>query len=261
MKPANVVLLSAGKGTRLGKNMPKAAVEVNGKSLIIHQLETLIEQIPEAKIHVVLGYKAELVENIVENHFGGTPNNVELLYNHSYDTFGIMTSAEVPLLLEPMFNVLRLDGDLLFTKFCNIFDKHMYPTIYMVDADDVDTGNKACVITSKARHFNSSVLAFCERKVDEIVIRDTIEFEHIPIVSNERIWPCIEYYPDSTYVQLLNAAVSHDLMETGYYFEALNKWIAEYKPMLEIRKIDNVVEVDTPEDLKNAELFCDRKGL
>lgn len=62
-----VVILAAGKGTRLKSSSPKVLTEVNGKSIIIRQLENLASIC--AKPIIVVGFKGEEVVAATNNEY------------------------------------------------------------------------------------------------------------------------------------------------------------------------------------------------
>ena len=65
----SVVLVSAGKGTRLGANLPKAAVRISGKSLLEHALENVQRFAPDELIVVApIELEAEFQE-IAQSYF------------------------------------------------------------------------------------------------------------------------------------------------------------------------------------------------
>jgi NDP-sugar pyrophosphorylase family protein len=78
------IVLAAGKGSRLAASvdgLPKPAVPLNGRPLIVYTLEALAGAgFPEA--YVVLGYSAHLVEKALQ---GPLPLAVRFLYNLEYD--------------------------------------------------------------------------------------------------------------------------------------------------------------------------------
>ena len=64
----DIIILAAGQGTRMKSALPKVLHPVGGKTLISHVLDTASE-IPNAKIHVVIGNGAdELKEHVVARH-------------------------------------------------------------------------------------------------------------------------------------------------------------------------------------------------
>lgn len=75
------VILSAGQGRRLlplTRNMPKCALHVSGRPIIYWQIDTLIEA-GVTEVVVVLGYRAEMVEELLANYPARIP--VRALYN------------------------------------------------------------------------------------------------------------------------------------------------------------------------------------
>ncbi|MCB0334568.1 MAG: NTP transferase domain-containing protein, partial [Bdellovibrionales bacterium] len=61
MESLAIVVLAAGKGTRMGLALPKVLVETSEGAMIHHVLRTAASVCPE-KIIVVTGYQKELVE-------------------------------------------------------------------------------------------------------------------------------------------------------------------------------------------------------
>ena len=56
----HVVVLAAGKGTRMRSNLPKVLHEIAGRSMLAHCLDTAAELNP-ATIRVVIGHQGEAV--------------------------------------------------------------------------------------------------------------------------------------------------------------------------------------------------------
>ena len=66
-KPLAVVILAAGKGTRMNSKLPKVLHEINGKPMIEVVINTSQKLNPE-KIIAIIGYKKELVENALKSY-------------------------------------------------------------------------------------------------------------------------------------------------------------------------------------------------
>lgn len=61
MKPLEVVILAAGKSSRLGFSLPKALLELgSGEVLLNYQLSKLNENFNDLQIPVIIGCKIEL---------------------------------------------------------------------------------------------------------------------------------------------------------------------------------------------------------
>ncbi len=56
-----IVIMAAGKGTRLKSRRPKVLHEIGGKSLLAHVIRAASQIVPAAQIHVVIGHQAEQV--------------------------------------------------------------------------------------------------------------------------------------------------------------------------------------------------------
>ena len=67
MDDVAIVILAAGKGSRMGSDVPKVLHTVAGKSMVLHVLECAVA-IARDHIHVVVGHQAEAVRAEVEKH-------------------------------------------------------------------------------------------------------------------------------------------------------------------------------------------------
>tara|TARA_B100000900_G_C20596396_1_gene723585 strand:- start:1437 stop:2201 length:765 start_codon:yes stop_codon:yes gene_type:complete len=73
MKEILPVLLSAGMGIRLGnqnQDLPKALLKINGKHLILYQLEKL-QALGFQNVLLVVGFKQSLIKKKIGNNFNG----------------------------------------------------------------------------------------------------------------------------------------------------------------------------------------------
>lgn len=100
-----VIISCAGMGKRLGLGIVKALVDVDGKPLIIRNLELLDEC---DDVRVVVGYQAEKVIEVVNKY----RKDVTFVFNHDYMNNG--TGASVSLAAKNANDyILTIDGDLL----------------------------------------------------------------------------------------------------------------------------------------------------
>ena len=103
-----VVIAAAGMGTRLGLNLPKALVEVEGRPMIAHQLD-LLSEIDD--VVVVVGYRARQVVDLV---LSIRPQAL-IAFNHDYASTG--TAASLSKGSQAAGDrVVALDGDLLVDR-------------------------------------------------------------------------------------------------------------------------------------------------
>ncbi len=63
-----VVIMAAGKGTRLKSRRPKVLHEVGGKPLLSHVIATASQLAESEDIYVIIGHQAERVREAVAGH-------------------------------------------------------------------------------------------------------------------------------------------------------------------------------------------------
>src|SRR5215467_12029319 len=62
-----IVIMAAGKGTRLNSKRAKVLHQVGGKPLLAHVIETAIRFVPPERIYAVIGHQAEQVRAAVQH--------------------------------------------------------------------------------------------------------------------------------------------------------------------------------------------------
>lgn len=112
----SVVICCAGMGTRLGIGSTKALLDIDGKPLIIRQLEQLDEC---DDIRIVVGYQADKVIDVARSY----RQDLMFVFNYQYETTGVGNSLYKGLLGARKY-VIVMDGDVLvnpndFKKFIN----------------------------------------------------------------------------------------------------------------------------------------------
>ena len=100
-----IIISCAGMGTRLGMSIPKALVDIDGKPLIVRQLEMLDDY---SDIRVVVGYQADMVMDTVYAY----RKDILFAYNREYQTTGTAGSFLLAAQSAREYCV-ALDGDLL----------------------------------------------------------------------------------------------------------------------------------------------------
>ena len=60
-----IVIMAAGKGTRLKSKRPKVLHEVGGKTLLRHVVDAARQIVPPEDIYVVVGHQADLVKDSI----------------------------------------------------------------------------------------------------------------------------------------------------------------------------------------------------
>lgn len=103
-----VVILAAGKGTRMCSNIPKVLHKVGNKELLNHMIEKA-ENLFADKIHIVYGYKGELIKETIKGDYDwcyqeqqlGTADAVKVaLPNCSKNSKILILVSDIPLIEE-----------------------------------------------------------------------------------------------------------------------------------------------------------------
>lgn len=105
----HVIIPAAGMGSRLGLNMPKAAVKIEGKPIIQWQLEMIGKETP---VTVIVGYGGDIVGEIIEDL---KMPNVLVKMNSLYDKTTVVDSIICGIRYFGE-EVVILDGDVLIGK-------------------------------------------------------------------------------------------------------------------------------------------------
>ncbi len=107
MPDHSVVILAAGLGSRLGRPYPKPLTTLrDGRSIMQQQVENLVSVYPEHPVHIVVGFKKELIMEAF-------PDAV-YLYNADYYETNTSKSLLHALTRMPRGGVLWLNGDVVF---------------------------------------------------------------------------------------------------------------------------------------------------
>ena len=105
-----VVILAAGKGTRMKSDKPKVIHKVAGKSMIVHVIETA-RKITHDNIHVVVGYRAGDVKREINKYF-----KVNFAEQRQLIGTGDAVRSSLPGINTEIKNVLVLCGDVPLIK-------------------------------------------------------------------------------------------------------------------------------------------------
>ena len=103
-----IIILSAGMGTRLNKDIPKSLTLLkNGESILERQIKSLIDYVDKKNITIVVGYKNDMIqEKYPDYHF---------VYNKNFKTTNTAKSLLCAInAKEIQSDLIWLNGDVVF---------------------------------------------------------------------------------------------------------------------------------------------------
>lgn len=110
-----VIILAAGQGTRLRPltdDRPKCMVEVNGRSILERQLDTMHAcSIQDSDITIVAGYRGDVLKNRFKN------TEISIIVNENYETTNMVCSLMCARdLMETQEDILISYGDIIYNE-------------------------------------------------------------------------------------------------------------------------------------------------
>jgi bifunctional UDP-N-acetylglucosamine pyrophosphorylase/glucosamine-1-phosphate N-acetyltransferase len=114
-----IVVLAAGKGTRMKSELPKVLVQLHGKHMIRHLLDSIGEASLDAHPIVVVGYEKELVMKELGDGYEYVVQSEQLGTGHA-----VMSTEQACANTE---NIIVISGDQPFLKsetIKNLWEKH-----------------------------------------------------------------------------------------------------------------------------------------
>ena len=117
MKHSNntIIILAAGKGTRMDSNLPKVLHKLNGESMI-NRVINVAKKLNPVDIIVIVGFKKELVMNEVNNE------NVTFVIQKEQKGTGHAILQCMPKITKAAGNILILSGDVPLISYNTLMD-------------------------------------------------------------------------------------------------------------------------------------------
>jgi UDP-N-acetylglucosamine diphosphorylase/glucosamine-1-phosphate N-acetyltransferase len=197
-----VVIMAAGKGTRMQSDLPKVLHKVGGKPMISHVIHTA-KELNASRIIAIIGHEYKLVEETLKNE------NIEFAYQFEQKGTGHAVDQCRTQLKDFDGDVLVLSGDvpLLSSATLNqLITVHQdsNATASLLTADFEDPTGYGRVIRSSSNSLekivehkdaSNEILAINEINAGIYVFNSKILFELLPQVNNQNVQQ--EYYlPD-----------------------------------------------------------------
>ncbi|MEX1297532.1 MAG: NTP transferase domain-containing protein [Desulfotignum sp.] len=106
MDALSVIVLAAGKGSRMGSSLPKVLHKVAGKPMILHVIACARQVVPDDRIYVVVGHQAETVQQTVSGCY-----QVKFSIQRQLLGTGDAVKCALPVLPPDVRDVVVLYGD------------------------------------------------------------------------------------------------------------------------------------------------------
>ena len=145
----DIVILAAGKGSRMKSNLPKVLQPLAAKPLLAHVLETA-QSLENAKTHIVIGHGAELVKEefksanisswILQNEQLGTGHAVDIaLPELEKDSVSLVLYGDVPLIKTETLNELldKVTDESMGLLTVSLEDSNGYGRIIRDDSNNI----------------------------------------------------------------------------------------------------------------------------
>jgi len=220
----SIVIMAAGKGTRMQSDLPKVLHKLSNKTLLNHVIDTSLELNPK-KIIVIVGHEAQIVKDSVE------ANNIlfSLQAEQKGTGHAIMQTREHLQSFDG--NTLILSGDVPLIK---------KSTLLSLVKKQKNNGYDACMLTAEVddptgygrvvRNKNNHLKKVCEHKdcnteqllIDEInsgiyIFNNKLLFQLLPKLKNDNAQS--EYYLPDVLTMLVNSNRNIGLEKSNNFIE------------------------------------------
>lgn len=196
-----IVILAAGKGSRMHSDKPKVLHEVAGMPMLGHVIKTACELKPEA-IHVVIGHGCELVEDYLKTLSLDAINVDTVLQKEQLGTAHAVAMA-LPK-IEPKNDVMVLYGDTPLTPketLLDLYQKLAHKPLMVLSAIASDPTGYGRIVRNAQHNLlkiveqkdaDEQTRKICEINTGIIIAKAQILLDYIPKIQNHNAQG--EYY-------------------------------------------------------------------
>ena len=226
-----VIILAAGRGTRLGKPFPKTLTNLkDGKSILLHQLDGLYKYIRRDNIFVVVGYKKELIKQVFPD--------LHYINNDRYNVTNTSQSLLIALNQFPKKDILWLNGDIVYDH--RVIKRLISTPNSCMAVNSAKVGDEEVKYKTNKSRYVIEISKEVKKPEGESVGIHKIPANEVPIL-----------------IRYLSVCKDQDYFEKGLEMAIQNG--------IKVTPIDisdlNCIEIDFPEDLDAANNMIDDKGI
>ncbi|SDU14660.1 UDP-N-acetylglucosamine pyrophosphorylase [Desulfobacula phenolica] len=245
-KDVGIVVLAAGKGTRMNSDIAKVLHKVGAKSMIVHVIECA-KKIAAENIYVVIGHQAQLVKDEVNRYF-----KVNFAFQEQLLGTGDAVKAVIPWLKSGIKDILVLCGDVPLVQentLRNLVNEHKKKQVKItVLATDIEEpGSYGRIVLDEYNH-----LLYIKEYADATEIEKKIKKVNTGIYCFDK--------------ELLISAINKikpDNIQVEYYLTDVIGIAKKQNESIQVLTMDDpreVMGVNTLEDLCKVECLIQRLG-
>ena len=235
-KPNIIIILAAGKGTRMKSELPKVLHLLKNKPLLSHVIDTS-KNLSPSKIIVVVGYKKELIINQFKND--------NLIFVEQKQLLGTADAIKscLPELKDFNGNVLILSGDVPMIKvetLMNFFNRHnKYQALGSLISTDLEDATGYGRIIKNENNQLSGIVEHKDANQEQKSIKEI----------NSGI-----YIFDSKILMDKIPLIKNDNMQKEYYLPDIFDFINKYQTSIyKIKDYNEISGINTIEQLQELE--------
>jgi UDP-N-acetylglucosamine diphosphorylase/glucosamine-1-phosphate N-acetyltransferase len=239
MNDLAIVVLAAGKGSRMKSDSPKVLHKVAKKSMVVHVLDS-VRRLTQDNIYVVVGHKAQLVKDEVSQFYP-----VNFVFQKNLLGTGDAVKKALPELNPKVKDVLVLCGDVPLIQ---------EPTLVDLIENHRETKAKISVLAVTLKNPSGYGRIVLDEKGDMICIReeaDATKAEKQITIINAGI-----YCFDKVFIDKAIERISPDNNQAEYYLTDLVEIAKSQGEKITVQLMDDyrqVMGVNTLDELETAE--------
>lgn len=232
------LILAAGLGTRLAPitdDRPKSMVPVNGKPILVKQIENLIEN-DVKDITIITGYKSEVIENLVKDNYPF----IKLIKSEDYMNTNNMYSAYLARFEMKDQDFLMMNADVFYDK--EIISELLKDDYVNAIVTDIGSYNEESM---KVIEENNKIVSISKQITPEDALGNSIDVYKFSKEAGVAFFEvCADYIENKKELKLWSEVALNDTLNKVNFTACplKGRWL----------------EIDNHEDLKAAnELFKD----
>tara|TARA_Y100001970_G_scaffold281074_1_gene391110 strand:- start:358 stop:1092 length:735 start_codon:yes stop_codon:yes gene_type:complete len=224
-KPFGVIILAAGKGTRMKSDLPKVLHKIHGISMVEHVINTS-KNIGASKIVTVVGYKSELVKETLAH------SGIEFALQKQQLGTGHAVKQCEDILSGFLGNILVLSGDV------PLISSHTLTNLLL---NHNNSNNIATVLTANIDnpHGYGRVIRTSNGNLSKIVEHKDASKKELAI---DEINSGIYVFDSKTLFEML-PQIKNDNSQGEYYLPDVLTMVLEKKLKVGVEKTKNITEI------------------